>query len=115
MTRQSTNMDARDGHPGPAAPPPVRAEHAEALDRLSAAMEHLADDERLALHLYYLEHSPARAASESLGISRSGFYKLIDRARDRLAALLGDVASSSSSSSSAAPVGVMRSQEDGSQ
>jgi RNA polymerase sigma-70 factor, ECF subfamily len=114
MTQRSTSMNAaHDGRAGPAAPP-ARAEHAESLDRLSAAMDHLADDERLALHLYYLEQNPARAASESLGISRSGFYKLLDRARDRLAALLGDVASSSSSSS-AASVGVVRSQEDGSQ
>ena len=48
----------------------------------------LPDDERLALHLYYLESDPIAAASECLGVSRSGFYKLLTRGRERLASLM---------------------------
>lgn len=60
----------------------------EALTRLDAALEALPDDERLAVHLYYLDPDPIRAASESLGLSRSGFYKLLARAREHLARLM---------------------------
>jgi RNA polymerase sigma-70 factor (ECF subfamily) len=77
------------------APPrsgPMPAEHAEALSRLSVALDELPDEERLAIHLYYLEPDPVSAAGVSLGISRSGFYKLLARARTHLASALGSVA-----------------------
>jgi RNA polymerase sigma-70 factor (ECF subfamily) len=71
-----------------ATPPPISAsdpvEHAEQLDRLTAAMGSLADHERLAIHLYYLDCDVPTAA-ETMGLSRGGFYKLLNRARDRLA------------------------------
>jgi RNA polymerase sigma-70 factor (ECF subfamily) len=73
-------------------PTPAAAEHAEALARLSIALEELPDDERLAIHLYYLEPDPVVAAGSALGISRSGFYKLLARAREHLASTLGSVA-----------------------
>ena len=73
-------------------PTPAGAEHAEALSRLSSALDELPDDERLAIHLYYLEPDPVVAAGSALGISRSGFYKLLGRARDHLASILGSVA-----------------------
>jgi len=63
---------------------------AEALDRLGAALDHLPEAERLAIHLYYLDSDPVRAANDELGLSRSGFYKLLGRARDHLRALLAD-------------------------
>ncbi len=66
------------------------ASNAEALDRLSQAMDELPERERLAIHLYYLEREPARAAEEHLGLSRSGFYKLLARAREQLAELMGE-------------------------
>src|SRR5207244_804878 len=68
------------------------AAHAEALSRLTAALDDLPDDERLAIHLYYLDSDPVAAAGSALGISRSGFYKLLARARDHLASILGSVA-----------------------
>ncbi len=74
------------------APTPEGAEHAEALSRLSVALDELPDDERLAIHLYYLEPDPVSAAGSALGISRSGFYKLLARAREHLASMLGSVA-----------------------
>lgn len=73
--------------------PAVEATRSEQLDRLTTAMDQLADDERLAIHLYYLEPDPVAAAASALGISRSGFYKLLARARTHLASILGGVAS----------------------
>jgi RNA polymerase sigma-70 factor (ECF subfamily) len=55
---------------------------------LEAAMEELTDQERLAIHIHYLEHDPIDAARRSLGMSRSGFYKLLARARAHLADLM---------------------------
>jgi RNA polymerase sigma-70 factor (ECF subfamily) len=69
-------------------PPPSAAEHAEQLSRLTAALDQLPDDERLAIHLYYLEPDPVAAASSAIGVSRSGFYKLLARARDHLASIM---------------------------
>lgn len=69
------------------------AEHAsrqERLELLSRAMDQLPDNERLALHLYYLEADPVAAASVALGVSRSGFYKLLTRARERLSAMMSE-------------------------
>lgn len=57
---------------------------------LESALENLADEERLAIHIHYLEHDPVAAAKESLGLSRSGFYKLLARARTQLANQLRD-------------------------
>jgi RNA polymerase sigma-70 factor, ECF subfamily len=73
-------------------PTPAPAEHAEALSRLTVALDELPDEERLAIHLYYLETDPVSAAGSALGISRSGFYKLLARAREHLASALGSVA-----------------------
>lgn len=62
----------------------------ERFTALESALDGLADEERLAIHLHYLEHDPVAAARESLGLSRSGFYKLLARARNRLAEQLRD-------------------------
>lgn len=62
----------------------------ERLELLSRAMDQLPDNERLALHLYYLEADPVVAASVALGVSRSGFYKLLTRARERLSVLMSE-------------------------
>jgi len=62
----------------------------ERLELLSKAMDQLPDNERLALHLYYLEADPVVAASVALGVSRSGFYKLLTRARERLSVLMSE-------------------------
>ncbi|MBC7772481.1 MAG: sigma-70 family RNA polymerase sigma factor [Pyrinomonadaceae bacterium] len=76
---------AKDGTPG------ACAEHAEQLAMLDAALDKLPDSERLAIHLYYLDPDPVLAASECLGLSRSGFYKLLTRAKERLASLMSHV------------------------
>lgn len=74
--------------------PPIHgaeiASKRESLQRLTVAMRSLADAERLAIHLYYLDPDPVAAAQASLGLSRSGFYKLLARAREHLALLMGE-------------------------
>ena len=69
--------------------PPASAERDEQLRNLEEAIQQLDERERLAIHLYYLEADPVRAAGEALGLSRSGYYKLLTRARRRLAVHLG--------------------------
>jgi RNA polymerase sigma-70 factor (ECF subfamily) len=64
------------------------------LDRLTAALDRLDDRERLAIHLHYLDSDPLRAAESALGLSRSGYYKLLARAREKLAALMREVQTS---------------------
>ena len=63
---------------------------AEDLERLDAALDRLDDRERLAIHLYYLEADPVQGASSALGLSRSGYYKLLSRARESLARIMND-------------------------
>ena len=80
-------------HDGVDGSPPRSAERHETLDRLGVALGELPEHERLAIHLYYLDADPVTAARQALGISRSGFYKLLNRARRRLAGLLDGSAS----------------------
>lgn len=51
------------------------------LLRLIATLD---EDERLALHAFYLQEKSAEDARRIMGLSRSGFYKLLDRARTKL-------------------------------
>jgi len=60
----------------------------EQLERLTAAIDALPDDQRLAIHLYYLEEDPVEAARKAMKLSRQGFYRRLARARDRLAILM---------------------------
>ncbi len=74
--------------PPKTATPIEAAERAEQLERLTLALEGLPDNQRLAIHLYYLEADPVVTASKLLGLSRQGFYKLLAKARERLACLM---------------------------
>jgi RNA polymerase sigma-70 factor, ECF subfamily len=60
----------------------------EESERLLDAIRQLPTKERTALHLFYLAEQPASAAREAMGLSNSGFYKLLDRAKKRVAAIL---------------------------
>lgn len=51
------------------------------LLRLIATLD---EEERLALHAFYLQGKSAEEARRITGFSRSGFYKLLDRARTKL-------------------------------
>ena len=57
-------------------------------DQLALVMRRLAglpEQERLAIHAFFLEQRSARQAAELLGLSRSGFYAVVQRAIARLA------------------------------
>jgi len=94
-TRHEIEATMRHTELDPPSPnPAAQAEQAEQLDRLTAALDHLPEDERLAIHLYYLDPDPPAAAAAALGLSRSGFYKLLHRARQRLAKQLREARTS---------------------
>jgi hypothetical protein len=49
----------------------------------------LGEQERVAIHAFFLDQQSARQAAELLGMSRSGFYALLQRAIARLATKSG--------------------------
>ncbi len=51
---------------------------------LHQAMQMLSGDERLAVHAFYLLDESAEDARATLGLSKSGFYRLLQRARQKL-------------------------------
>jgi len=59
------------------------SEHSE-NGQLLTLIATLGEDERLALHAFYLQDKSAEQARRIMGLSRSGFYKLLDRARTKL-------------------------------
>jgi len=64
-----------------------RWEQREAPERLAhvaEAMERLNDEERLALHSFYLQGQDVEKARRVAGVSRSSFYRLLSRARQRI-------------------------------
>jgi RNA polymerase sigma-70 factor (ECF subfamily) len=60
----------------------------EQVAALREAMKELPDKERLALHAFYLQELDADRAGEVVGLSRSGLYYVLSRARRRLARVL---------------------------
>jgi RNA polymerase sigma-70 factor (ECF subfamily) len=58
------------------------------IERLREMITTLPEKERLALHAFYLQNSSADSARKVLGLSRSGFYRVLERARKRLERLL---------------------------
>lgn len=63
---------------------PERFEHDDPWSDLSSALSSLSEDERLGIHLFYLKEQPAELARHLLKLSPSGFYRLLDRAREKL-------------------------------
>ncbi|QEG34052.1 RNA polymerase sigma factor [Bythopirellula goksoeyrii] len=55
------------------------------LEDLHRAISRLPERERLAIHIFYLTEQPAPVAQKVLELSASGFYKLLERARENLA------------------------------
>jgi len=60
------------------------------IEELQKAMRQLPERERLALHAFYLQEESAEQARSIMGLSRSGFYRVLKRARGRLAGMLRD-------------------------
>jgi RNA polymerase sigma-70 factor (ECF subfamily) len=61
------------------------------IEHVREAIRDLPERERLAVHMHYLCEQPAETAREALGLSSSGFYKLLERARRRLRARLSQL------------------------
>ena len=57
-------------------------------ERLRKTIAMLPERQRLALHTFYLQGQSAEDARRTMGLSRSGFYRALERARKQLAALL---------------------------
>lgn len=72
-------------HIPPASPDPAADERIELLWKAIAT---LPEKERLALHAFYLQDNSADDARRIMGLSRSGFYRVLERARERLKQLL---------------------------
>jgi RNA polymerase sigma-70 factor, ECF subfamily len=63
----------------------------DAAEEFQWAMQKLAtlgERQRLAIHAFFLQGRDARQAAELLGLSRSGFYALVERALRQLASLV---------------------------
>jgi RNA polymerase sigma-70 factor, ECF subfamily len=58
------------------------------LEQLREKIRKLPTLERLALHTFYLQENSIEDARSIFGLSRSGFYRVLDRARKQLAELL---------------------------
>jgi RNA polymerase sigma-70 factor (ECF subfamily) len=58
------------------------------IQQMLEAIRQLPDKERMALHQFYLAEQPAELARQTLGVSSAGFYKMLDRAKRRVAAIL---------------------------
>lgn len=64
---------------------PEKPDHDDQWSDLKTALASLSEDERLGIHLFYLDEQPAELARQVLNLSLSGFYRLLDRARTTLA------------------------------
>ena len=58
------------------------------LEELRGNIRKLPTQERLALHIFYLQENSVEDARKILNLSRSGFYRVLERARKNLAAFL---------------------------
>jgi RNA polymerase sigma-70 factor (ECF subfamily) len=58
------------------------------IELLRKAITTLPEKERLALHTFYLQGNSAEKVRRIMGLSKSGFYKLLGRARKRLEKLM---------------------------
>jgi RNA polymerase sigma-70 factor, ECF subfamily len=58
------------------------------LEQLRKEIRKLPTLERLALHTFYLKENSVEDAGRIFGLSRSGFYRVLDKARKQLAELM---------------------------
>ncbi len=58
------------------------------IEMLRRMITKLPEKERLALHTFYLQGNSADNVRSIIGLSRSGFYRVLDRARKRLGKLM---------------------------
>jgi RNA polymerase sigma-70 factor (ECF subfamily) len=60
------------------------------IELLRKMITKLPEKERLALHMFYLQGNSAENIRRIMGLSRSGFYRVLERARKRLEKLMPD-------------------------
>ena len=60
----------------------------DSIEKLRVMIATLPEKERLALHTFYLQEESAENARRIMGLSRSGFYRVLGRARKRLQKLM---------------------------
>jgi len=80
-------------HPPERTSPPTQeavSMQSEQLTDLREAIRRLPDNERTALYLFYMQQRPVEDARLLLGLSRSGFYQVLERARTRLKKMLNE-------------------------
>ncbi len=58
------------------------------IELLRKMITKLPEKERLALHTFYLQGNSANNVRRIMGLSRSGFYRVLERARNRLEKLM---------------------------
>jgi len=58
------------------------------IERLRKMITTLPEKERLALHVFYLQGNSVDSARRIMGLSRSGFYRVLERARKQLERIL---------------------------
>lgn len=58
------------------------------IELLREMIRTLPEKERLVLHTFYLEGKSTEVARRTMGLSRSGFYRVLERARKRLEKLM---------------------------
>ena len=61
------------------------------LARMAQAMQKLPERERLALDVYYLQNQDANQAARIMGTSRSGLYRLLEKARKKIKKLMKEL------------------------
>jgi RNA polymerase sigma-70 factor (ECF subfamily) len=82
--RRRQRFTALVDHPAPKTKPAV----GDTVSLIGEVVRELPERERMAVHIHYLCGEPAEVARHALGLSQSGFYKLLERARGRLRARL---------------------------
>ncbi|MCU0914866.1 MAG: sigma-70 family RNA polymerase sigma factor [Planctomycetes bacterium] len=88
--RQAARDRRRQAHPRAIEEAPTRVDNDGELARLGTLLAGLPEQERLALHAFYLQEESAEEARSLVGLSRSGFYRVLKQARARLRRQLSD-------------------------
>jgi RNA polymerase sigma-70 factor (ECF subfamily) len=86
LRNRQQQVDAMSSLIEPHADGNVDAVDRELLHFLRVHLAELPDRERLAIHAHFLEEAEPLQAAKALGLSRSGFYALVQRAVARLSA-----------------------------
>ncbi|MHC4284683.1 MAG: RNA polymerase sigma factor, partial [Planctomycetota bacterium] len=87
---QRRRAQGRDKHVGldDAEPAIANPSNDDRIERLREMITVLPEKERLALHTFYLQDKSVDNARRIIGLSRSGFYRVLERARKRLEHLM---------------------------